>query len=253
AMLNAFNKWNFDMFSKAATPDSRLARYDHLIVHVTASPPSADWDDKDVRRIHVNGNGWSRCGYHAIIKRDGTWLDSDNGAVTAKIGASGIHVGGCGRGWNGRSFGVSMVGGVDASGRPEDNMTDEQFASLEAGIFRFLAIHPKGSAGVQVMGHRDLIAKTNAPNKKACPCFDVIPWWADVTSDAGDEDRAEDELDQGRTLVDQPVFWTVASGDSLSAITAATGVSLNDVLALNPDITNPNVIAVGQVIRLREV
>lgn len=241
------------MFSNASGTDQRLARYDHLIVHVTASPPHLDWDDTDVERIH-KGIGWSKCGYHAIIKRDGTWLDSDDGRVTAPIGTSGIHVGGCGPGWNGRSFGVSMVGGVDDKGRAENNMTAAQFQSLEAGIKRFLALHPAGAGGVEIMGHRDLIAKTNAPRKKACPCFDAIPWWASVKNNATPTPAGGGGVDNDAdhsTLVDRPAYWTVASGDTLSAISATTGVSIADIMAMNPEIPNPNLIAVGQVLRLQ--
>ena len=164
------------MFDAAQTPDPRLARYDHLIVHVTATAPDKDLDDKDIDAMH-RGFGWDMCGYHALIKRDGTWLDSDTaGICTRPIGEQGAHVGGCGPDWNGRSFGVSMVGGVDACGNSEMNMTEAQFATLERGIRRFLDLHPGGAQAVTIMGHRDLIALNNA-EPKDCPCFDVIPWW----------------------------------------------------------------------------
>ncbi|MEM6306826.1 MAG: lysozyme, partial [Pseudomonadota bacterium] len=95
------------------------------------------------------------------------------------IGAQGAHVGGCGPDWNGRSFGVSLVGGVDHCGDPVFNMTHAQMITLERGIRRFLALHPHGPGEVTILGHRDLIAQTQAPVKKACPCFDVPQWWAE--------------------------------------------------------------------------
>lgn len=240
------------MFSKASSPDGRLGRYDHLIVHVTATRPDQDFDDKDIDRMHRN-RGFSGCGYNAIIKRDGTWLDSDMGAATRPIGNQGAHVGSCGPGWNGRSFGVSMVGGVDMHGRPEDNKTDEQEQTLIAGIKRFLELHPRGASAVTIMGHRDLIAQTNATPKKACPCYDVIPWWGDVLAGAtnGSSDADEDTVVTGGSLVDRPAFWTVASGDTLSMISTTSGVSLAEIQQLNPDIGNINMIAVGQIIRLQ--
>lgn len=237
------------MFSKAKSPDSRLARYDHLIVHVTATKPDQDFDDKDIDRMHRD-RGFSSCGYNAIIKRDGTWLDSDGGAVTRPIGKQGAHVGGCGKGWNGRSFGVSLVGGIDSFGRPDFNMTPEQMKTLEKGIKKFRKLHPNGAASVTVMGHRDLIAKTNAPGKKACPCFDVIPWWADVLGGGAAEDDIDEDTIAIGSLVDQPKFWTVAAGDSLSKVASVSGVTLAEILALNPEITNPNLISVGQIVRL---
>lgn len=236
------------MFTKAMTPDPRLARYDHLIVHVTATHPGQDFDDHDIERIHKN-MGFSSCGYNALIKRDGAWLDSDSGAVTRPIGAQGAHVGGCGAGWNGRSFGVSLVGGVDRFDRPEFNMTDSQMATLEKGIRRFISIHPKGRSGVTIMGHRDLIKKTNAPGKKACPCFDVVPWWDSVSGGFAGADVDEDAHGYS-SAVDRPRFWTVASGDTLSGVIKTTGVSLSEILAFNPEIEDPNLIAVGQIIKL---
>lgn len=240
------------MFAQYSSPDSRLARYDHLIVHVTATPPSQDHDDHSIDQMHRK-RGFSGCGYNALIKRDGTWMDSDAGAITRPIGRQGAHVGDCGRGWNGRSFGVTLVGGVDDQLRPSFNMTDAQMATLEKGIQRFLDMHPNGATGVSVMGHRDLIEKTNATRKKACPCFDVIPWWADCLADGRDAGAGVDE-DMGgfSSLVDQPAFWTVASGDTLSEIVAVSGVSLKVIMTMNPWIKDPNVITVGQVIRLRD-
>lgn len=236
------------MLSKSAAPDPRLSRYDHVIVHVTATNPTQDFDDKDIDKMHRK-RGFASCGYNALIKRDGTWLDSDMGAVTRPIGKQGAHVGGCGPGWNGRSFGVSLVGGVDETNRPDFNMTGAQMDTLEDGIMRILDLHPRGRGSVRIMGHRDLIRETDAAVKKACPCFDVIPWWDGVLN--GEDDSGDDEDPFGfGSLVDQPAFWTVASGDSLSNIVKVTGVSLQTIRQLNPDITNIDLIAVGQIIRL---
>ncbi|MEU1353896.1 LysM peptidoglycan-binding domain-containing protein [Streptomyces cinnamoneus] len=44
--------------------------------------------------------------------------------------------------------------------------------------------------------------------------------------------------------------YTVRSGDSLSAIARAHGMSLARLLALNPSITDPDVIAAGQVLKV---
>jgi LysM repeat protein len=237
------------MFTKAAAPDLRLERYDHLIVHVTATPPSRDCDDKDVDRMH-RVRGFNGCGYHAIITRDGRWLDSDMGAVTRPIGNQGAHVGACGPGWNGRSFGISLVGGVDERMRPENNATAAQLVTLAQGIARFLVLHPKGAAGVSVMGHRDLIELTSCPKKKACPCFDVIDWWATRESMVAEDSEETADPSEGASPVDRPMAWTVESGDTLSKIAQVNGLGLGEILRLNPDIRNVNHISVGQVIRL---
>ena len=43
---------------------------------------------------------------------------------------------------------------------------------------------------------------------------------------------------------------TVEAGDTLGAIAAANGVSLDDLLATNPEISNPNMISIGQEIEI---
>ena len=47
------------------------------------------------------------------------------------------------------------------------------------------------------------------------------------------------------------VYYTVVSGDCLSKIASKYKISLNDLLKLNPDITNPRIIRVGQKIRVK--
>jgi murein DD-endopeptidase MepM/ murein hydrolase activator NlpD len=44
--------------------------------------------------------------------------------------------------------------------------------------------------------------------------------------------------------------YTVVRGDNLTRVAAANGVSLQELLAANPDITDPNKIQVGQVIQI---
>ena len=48
----------------------------------------------------------------------------------------------------------------------------------------------------------------------------------------------------------QGLLYTVQEGDSLSAIAARSGLTLAQLLAANPQITNPNVIYAGQQIAL---
>ena len=46
-------------------------------------------------------------------------------------------------------------------------------------------------------------------------------------------------------------YYKVVRGDTLSEIAKRYGLSLPEILALNPDIKNPNLILVGQLIRVR--
>lgn len=59
----------------------------------------------------------------------------------------------------------------------------------------------------------------------------------------------QDEVN--RQLRDKPIFYVVKAGDSLSAIAKRHGVSLNDLIKRNPQISNPNLIKVGQKIRIK--
>ncbi|HHY98184.1 MAG TPA: LysM peptidoglycan-binding domain-containing protein [Firmicutes bacterium] len=46
------------------------------------------------------------------------------------------------------------------------------------------------------------------------------------------------------------VEWEVGPGDTLASIAQRFGVTVEDILAANPEITDPNLIYVGQVIRI---
>ena len=231
------------MLDTSSKPDNRLNRYDHVIVHVTATKPSQDWGAAEVDDLH-KGLGWKGCGYHAVIRRNGDWEDHDSGFRARPIGDAGAHVGDCGPGWNGRSFGISMAGGVreDDPEKPENNLMAVQLETLRTGIVRFLSLHPNPD-NVRVIGHRDLISETGAP-AKACPCFDVISWWT-AQALGVDEDGNRDE-----TPMNLHHTWTVAPGESLFRIANVAGVPMARILALNPEITSPDEISVGQVLQL---
>jgi N-acetylmuramoyl-L-alanine amidase len=239
------------MFSRSTTPDPRLARYDHLIIHVTATPVTMKVDDTVVYLMHRQ-RGFRTTGYHALITREGLWLDTDMGAKMRPIGEAGAHVGDCGPGWNGRSFAISMVGGVDANNRPENNMNAQQFATLATGIRRFLELHPAPQF-VKIMGHRDLIKLTDAP-PKACPCFDVQHWLdktfqyvnpaAVSTNEAG-----RDEDTNLRSAMKLGPTWTINPGDTLSKISHTTGVPIVLLEKKNPGI-NARRLVIGSTINL---
>lgn len=142
-----------------------------IVVHVTATPPNWNGGLAEVTQMHKR-RGWSRCGYRYIIRRDGR--------VEAAPGGDGIisnHV----RGFNSVALGVSMVGGIDASGRPQNNATPAQMRALEGLLRKLAAKYPQAG----ICGHRDLSPDRDGdgiiePHEhlKACPCFDVIPWAA---------------------------------------------------------------------------
>ncbi len=56
---------------------------------------------------------------------------------------------------------------------------------------------------------------------------------------------------RSRTATRRAHFYTVKSGDTLSAISARTGVSLPAIEQLNPGV-NPGALQTGQRLRLRQ-
>jgi len=148
----------------------------HLIIHCAATKPTQDIGAVDIDRWH-RAKGWFGGGYHAVIRRDGTIETHDNGHRCRKLDQAGAHVGDCGPGWNRRSLGICMAGGIDADGKPEDNFTDAQWKSLEEQVLRYIEYVPTIK---HIGGHRDLIKVTGA-SPKACPSFDVWPWFAEIS------------------------------------------------------------------------
>jgi N-acetyl-anhydromuramyl-L-alanine amidase AmpD len=132
-------------------------RTQFLVVHCAATPPDMDIGVEEIRRWHIDDNGWEDVGYHIVIRRSGaveTGRDLD---------AVGAHV----RGVNSISVGVCLIGGVDDDGKPADNFTAAQRVTLDA-VLRMLA---KAYPGAVVRGHRDFA-------EKACPSFDAKEWAA---------------------------------------------------------------------------
>lgn len=229
--------------------------YDHLIVHASATPPSLDADANWIDRVHRR-KGWSMNGYHIVILRSGEIQWSGTGHRTRPIGKPGSHVGNCGPGWNQRSLGVVLIGGVREDAKtPEDNFTEEQYRALATVISR--AVDAFGIPEANVMGHRDLIKLTNAA-PKACPCFSVRQFMDGYLTPPNtyDEDRLSYRWDKqlrpapqrGEELVLKRTY-VVAKGDTLWKISRQTGVPLRDLRKLNQ--MESDLITVGQRLKLR--
>jgi len=145
------------------------AAIQYLVVHCAATKPSMDIGLVEIRKWHLQ-RGFFREGYHYIIRR--------NGAV--EVGRPedmpGAHV----TGYNGKSLGICLVGGVTETNvnKAEDNFTDAQYASLKKLLLELHKRYPKA----QIVGHRDL------DKGKACPSFSVADrlreWGIGVRSDA---------------------------------------------------------------------
>lgn len=171
-------------------------------------------------------------------------------------GQPGAHVGGCGPGWNARSLGVCLIGGVKEDGRtPQENFTDEQYSELWDTIAE--ASVAFGIPEANIMGHRDLIKLTNAA-PKACPCFSVREWlynYEDMeTYEATDErlsfdwDRKLRPAPQRKEKLVLRNTYIVKKGDTLWSISRTTGVPLKDLRKLNN--LSGDLIKAGQKLKL---
>lgn len=141
-------------------------RTKYIVIHCSATRANSDIGVDEIRDWHVNRNGWSDIGYHAVIRRDG---EIEFGR---HFDASGAHV----SGQNYQSVGICLIGGIDAQGKAEDNFTDKQFASMH----KLVAVMKLAYPGAKVLGHRDLSPDLDGDGVverhewvKDCPCFEV--------------------------------------------------------------------------------
>lgn len=131
------------------------AQTDFIVVHCAATKASMDIGVREIRQWHVQ-KGWLDVGYHFVIRRNGTVEDGRPHNVV------GAHV----EGFNSRSLGICLAGGIDDKGKPENNFTPEQFNSLKLLLIPLMRTYPHAT----VVGHHDLFAG------KACPSFKVSDW-----------------------------------------------------------------------------
>lgn len=136
-----------------------------IVVHCSAT--RRDWmaeaglaaKKAEIRRWHMEDNGWSDIGYHWIIDRDGAMLA---GRPERVIGA---HV----AGHNSGTIGICLIGGhgsaeTDAFADHFTPAQDRQLRQLILGISMRTRI-------TRVSGHNEWAAK-------ACPGFNVPQWLA---------------------------------------------------------------------------
>ena len=131
-----------------------------IIIHCSAVRPWQQSSVEDIDRWHL-ARGWKNgCGYHYVIRRDGT---IETGRPLEMIGAH------C-KDRNRHSIGICYEGGLDMEGRPAVTRTDAQKAALRTLLEALHAQFPKA----WIMGH-------NVFNPmKACPCFDAANEYRDL-------------------------------------------------------------------------
>ncbi len=131
------------------------AKTDYIVIHCSKTNPTENIGLRELDRKH-RMKGFLRCGYHYVIKRDGTL---QSGRDQDEPGAH------C-KGFNDRSIGICLIGGVDAEGNPEANYTEAQWDMLEMTLQGLLPAYPD----VAVVGHNEL------HRDNTCPGFDVFAW-----------------------------------------------------------------------------
>jgi len=142
-----------------------MRQINEIIVHCSATREA--WMDNrptsekvaEIRRWHVDGNGWRDIGYHYIIDRDGTVAE---GRPLETVGAH------C-KGHNTGTIGVCLIGGHGSNENdlPDDNFTPEQMDILRVHIGAMKVRFPTIT---KVSGHNQYAAK-------ACPGFNVPAWY----------------------------------------------------------------------------
>lgn len=143
---------------------------DTVVVHCSATRDDQYITAEDIRRWHVDGNGWSDIGYHYVITRAG---EIQTGRPIDRAGA---HA----KGHNETSIGICLVGGLDQNDEPQDNFRAAQKTMLRMLLQQLKSEHPTIN---RICGHRDLSPDVNhdgviTPDEwlKACPCFDVADY-----------------------------------------------------------------------------
>jgi len=125
---------------------------DKIIVHCTATPEGRDVKVGDIRKWHVEDNGWNDIGYHWVIELDGSLQEG------RKEYLNGAHA----KGHNSDSVGVVYVGGCDKDMNPKDTRTEAQKEELLCILQDLKGRYPNA----EIIGHCDV-------SSKACPSFDA--------------------------------------------------------------------------------
>ena len=142
----------------------------YIAVHCTAS--SQHVTIKELQQ-EFRRKGWKNPGYHYVVAADGAITQLlDNEKVSNGV-----------KGFNSVSVNVAYIGGIDTAGKPIDNRTDEQKASLRS----LLKLLHKTYPTAVIQGHRDFSPDLNHDGRitsneyiKACPCFDAKTEYANI-------------------------------------------------------------------------
>ena len=113
-----------------------------IVIHCSATKSSMDIGLVEIRKWHVEDNGWRDVGYHYIIRRNGE----------VELGRRHDDTGAHAAGYNHKTIGVCMVGGMADDNSAENNFTDKQWTSVSDLIKQIKVNYPD----VHVIGHNEI-------------------------------------------------------------------------------------------------
>jgi N-acetylmuramoyl-L-alanine amidase len=134
----------------------------YIVICCSNTSISKDWGSKEMD-IEGRKEGLLECGFHKIIKRDGTVedgrdIDSAGGFLHYEMNRA-KH-----KPTNKNSIGVVLIGGGTDAGQSDCNYTLEQFKSLKRLTDELKMEFP---FVIEIIGHRDIFHTTE-------PHFNVI-------------------------------------------------------------------------------
>ena len=141
-----------------------MRKVNKIIVHCSGTPIGKNFDVKDIRGWHVDGNGWSDIGYHYVIKLNG---EIQTGRLEKTIGAH------CYRN-NRDSIGLCYVGGMD---RDMKEWVDTRTDAQKDALIKVLKDLKERYPGAIIYGHKDFT------NKKLCPSFEAKKEYENISNE----------------------------------------------------------------------
>lgn len=154
---------------------AKRTQTDLIVWHCSATKPGTNIGVAEIREWHLS-RGWQDVGYHFVIRRNGV----------IELGRDLMEVGSHVAGYNARSVGCCMVGGLDVDGvaqASDPNMyTDAQWESARLLNHFLRKIFPQA----KTTDHRSLSPDKNGDGKivqsewlKTCPGFDAAIMFSD--------------------------------------------------------------------------
>lgn len=129
-----------------------MRKINKIIVHCTATKRDHNVTKDDLKKWHVDENGWSDIGYHFFIDLDGEIHEC------RPIEKTGAHT----KGHNYDSIGIAYAGGLGSDNAWHDTRNDKQKQTLED----LLCSLKLSYYNAKIYGH-------NYFSEKNCPSFDA--------------------------------------------------------------------------------